>query len=102
MNYDLDMPPYVEDMARWLDDETCLHPCNGESAYRGFEITMGMLRSVVQRGQIQLPLTAGEPEIEALKRVLPEQALSLSSEVHRKEYPAGIVMRPETALTVGS
>jgi hypothetical protein len=23
------------------------HPCNGESAYEGFEITMAMLRSVV-------------------------------------------------------
>jgi predicted dehydrogenase len=102
MNYDLDMPPYVEDMARWLDDETCLHPCNGESAYRGFEITMGMLRSVVQRGQIQLPLGAGEAEIEALKRVLPEPAVILSGEVHSKEYPGGIVMKPKTLATVSS
>ena len=68
MNYDLDMPPYVQDMARWLDDEQCVHPCNGQSAYHGFEITMGMLRSVAEGGQIQLPLGRGESEIAALRR----------------------------------
>ena len=86
MNYDLEMPPYVEDMVRWLDDDKQVHPCNGECAYEGFEISMGMLRSVVQRGQIKLPLAAGEPEIEALKRVLPDQPVLVSSETHRKEY----------------
>jgi len=86
MNYDLEMPPYVEDMVRWLDDDKQVHPCNGECAYEGFEISMGMLRSVVQRGQIKLPLAAGEPEIEALKKVLPDQPVLVSSEIHRKEY----------------
>jgi len=86
MNYDLEMPPYIEDMVRWLDDDNQVHPCNGESAYEGFEIAMGMLRSVVQRGQIKLPLAAGEQEIEALKKVLPEQPVLVSSDVHRKEY----------------
>jgi len=86
MNYDLEMPPYVEDMVRWLDDDKQVHPCNGECAYEGFEISMGMLRSVVQRGQIKLPLAAGEPEIEALKKVLPDQPVVVSSEIHRKEY----------------
>jgi len=47
---------------------------------------MGMLRSVVQRGQIKLPLGEGEPEIEALKKVLPEQPVLVSSDVNRKEY----------------
>jgi len=40
MNYDLEMPPYIEDMVRWLDDDKQVHPCNGESAYEGFEIAM--------------------------------------------------------------
>ena len=88
MNYDLDMPPYVEDMARWLDDEAQVHPCNGESAHAGFEITMGMLRSVVQRGQIKLPLGPGEPELEALARILPEQPVLVSFEGNRTEYKA--------------
>ena len=92
MNYELDMPPYVEDMARWLDDDRCVHPCNGESAYQGFEITMAMLRSVEGRGQVALPLGAGEPEFELLRRILPVKAVLLSSEVHAKEYPGGIVI----------
>jgi len=86
MNYDLDMPPYIEDIARWLDDDSAVHPCNGESAYQGFEIAMGFLRSVVERGQIKLPLGPGEPEIDALGRVLPDQPVLLSSGVNRKEY----------------
>ena len=73
MNYDLDMPPYVDQMADWLDDDAKVHPCNGENAYQGFEIMMGLLRSVVGRGQIALPLGPGEPELELLKRVLPDR-----------------------------
>jgi predicted dehydrogenase len=86
MNYDLDMPPYVNDMADWLDDEAKVHPCNGESAYKGFEIAIGIVRSVVDRGQVKLPLGPGEPELEALARVLPDRPVLLSSEVNRKEY----------------
>jgi predicted dehydrogenase len=88
MSYELDMPPYVEDMARWLDDEVRVHPGNGESAYKGFEITMGILRSVVERGQIELPLGPGEPELEALKKVLPARPVLLSAAGNRKEYPS--------------
>ena len=88
MNYDIEMPPYVEDMVRWLDDDKKVHPCNGESAYEGFEITMGMLRSVVQHGQIAMPLGPGEAEIEALERVLPEQPVLVSGDHNRKEYHA--------------
>jgi predicted dehydrogenase len=86
MNYDLDMPPYVDEMADWLDDEARVHACNGESAYKGFEIAMGVLRSVVERGQVRLPLGPGEPELEVLRKVLPDRAVLLSSEVNRQEY----------------
>jgi predicted dehydrogenase len=86
MNYDRDMPFYVQDIARWLDDDNAVHPCNGESAYQGFEITMGILRSVAERGQIKLPLGPGEPELERLGRVLSEQPVVLSGEFNRKEY----------------
>jgi len=87
MNYDHDMPPYVDQMADWLDDDAKVHPCNGESAYRGFEITMAILRSVVERGQVKLPLGPGEPELEALRKVLPERPVLLANEGNRKEYP---------------
>ena len=72
MNYDNDMPPYVAQMADWLDDDAKVHECGGTSAYKGFEIMMGMCRSVVQRGQVALPLAAGEPELDALKRAMPD------------------------------
>ena len=68
------------------DDEKKIHPCNGESAHKGFEIAMGMLRSVVARGQVALPLGPGEPELEALARVLPDAPVLLSFEENRKQY----------------
>lgn len=86
MNYDLDMPPYIEDIARWLDDDDAVHPCNGESAYQGFEITMGLLRSVIRRAQIPLPLGPGEPELEALAAVLPRLPVLCSTEANRNNY----------------
>ena len=72
MDYDHDMPPYIQDIANWLDDDRRVHPCNGETAYKGFEVMMGALRSVVRRGKVTLPLGPGEPELEALQRVLPD------------------------------
>jgi predicted dehydrogenase len=88
MSYELDMPPYVDQMADWLDDEARVHPCHGESAYKGFEIMMGALRSVVERGQVTLPLGPGEPELEALRRALPDRPVLLSLEASRNEYPS--------------
>jgi len=71
MNYAHDMPPYVQQVADWLDDDAQVHPCNGESAFKGLQITMAMIRSVIQRGKVTLPLGPGDPEIEALESVLP-------------------------------
>ncbi|HZT70692.1 MAG TPA: Gfo/Idh/MocA family oxidoreductase [Terriglobia bacterium] len=71
MDYAHDMPPYIQEIADWLDDPNKVHPCNGESAYKGFEIMMGICRSAVHRGKIRLPLGPGEPELEALARALP-------------------------------
>lgn len=88
MDYTLDMPPYIEDIARWLDDDNTVHPCNGEDAYKGFEIVMAMVRSVVERGQVALPLPEGAPELEELTEALPEKPVLLSMLENRKEYPA--------------
>ena len=87
MNYDLDMPPYIADMAAWLDDDAAVHPCNGEEAFKGFEIMMGFCRSVVSRGQVGLPLPDGLAEIEELARVMPAKPVFLSMPESRKEYP---------------
>jgi predicted dehydrogenase len=72
MDYAHDMPPYVQQMADWLDDDSRIHPCNGESAYKGFEILMALCRSAVTRGKVKLPLGPGEPELDALAKALPE------------------------------
>jgi predicted dehydrogenase len=71
MDYAHDMPPYIQDMVDWLDDEKQVHPCNGETAFQGFQVMMGAMRSTVQRGKISLPLGPGEPELEALQKALP-------------------------------
>ena len=66
-----DQSLYIEDIALWLDGVK-VHPCNGESAYKGFELAMALLRSAIERKLIALPLGPGENEIEALKRIIPE------------------------------
>lgn len=86
MDYALDMPPYIEDMARWLDDDRAVHPCNGEDAYKGFEIMMAMVRSVVERRQVALPLPDGAPELEELAKVLPEKPVLLSMPENRTQF----------------
>ena len=69
-NAQLDQPPYIRDIAVWLDDPSRVHPCNGESAYKGFEIVMAICRSAALRRPVPLPLEPAEPETEMLARVL--------------------------------
>jgi predicted dehydrogenase len=70
MDYEHDMPPYIQDIANWLDDPNQVHPCNSETAFKGLEIMLAACRSVVQRGKVTLPLGPGEPELEALQQAL--------------------------------
>lgn len=70
MDYVHDMVPYIQEMADWLDDPNRLHPCDGETAYKGFEIMMAICRSATQGGKVKLPLGRGEPELEALQKAL--------------------------------
>jgi predicted dehydrogenase len=72
MDYTHDMPPYIQEMADWLDDPEKVHPCHGERAYKGFEIMMALCRSASQGGKVKLPLGPGEPELEELARALPD------------------------------
>ena len=86
MNYDLDMPPYVRQMAEWLDDEKKVHPCNFASAYKGFEIMMALCRSAAGGGQVALPLESPADELAMLAAKLPERKVILSSPNNAKEY----------------
>ena len=86
MNYEHDTPLYVQDIVAWLDDESRMHPCNGEDAYQGFEIMMAFCRSVVERGQIKLPLGPGYNELEALKAVLKNTPIFPTTPETAKQY----------------
>ena len=69
-NAQLDQPPYIRDIALWLDDPARVHPSNGESAFKGFEIVMAICRSAIERRKITLPLEPGEREMDRLARTL--------------------------------
>ena len=86
MNYDIDMPPYIQEMADWLDDDSKVHQCCFESAYKGFEIMMGLCQSAAKRGQVALPLAKGMDELKALKSAIPDRTVLVSSPVNEKEY----------------
>ena len=86
MNYDYDMPPYVQEMADWLDDDKKLHPCCFANAYKGFEMMAGFYRSVAEGGQIALPLTTGADEIALLKEKVPAKKVILTLGESAKEY----------------
>lgn len=86
MNYDLDMPPYIQEIADWLDDDARVHPCHFGSAYAGFEIMMAFCRSVAQRGQVALPLTEPMDELALLQQAVPDRRVLLSMNANAKEY----------------
>ena len=86
MNYEADVPPYIQEMADWLDDAKRVHSCNFASAYKGFEIMMALCRSAAQGGQVALPLQAGAEELKDLEKKLPAARVLLSSPVNSKEY----------------
>jgi len=86
MNYDLDMPPYIQQMADWLDDESKPHPCRFESAWKGFEIMMAICRSVAFGGQIAVPLDGPADELDLLKQKVPDRKVLLSMAANAKEY----------------
>lgn len=91
MNYDLDMPPYIADMAAWLDDDAAVHPCNLERAWDGFQTMMALVRSATSGGQVALPLADGPHELPALQAALDPRPPLASLAANLKEYPAALV-----------
>jgi predicted dehydrogenase len=86
MNYDADMPPYIQEMADWLDDDTKVHQCNLEHACLGAEVMLALQRSAAEGGQIPLPLTRGADEQALLKAKLGDQPVLVSFEQNKKEF----------------
>jgi len=89
MNYELDMPPYIQEMADWLDDEAKVHPCNFDHACLGAEIMLAFQRSAAEGGQVALPLAAGADEQAVLKAKLADRPVLVSFEQNRKEFGLG-------------
>jgi predicted dehydrogenase len=86
MNYDLDMPPYIQEMADWLDDDKKVHQCNFDHACLGAEIMLALQRSAAEGGQVALPLAAGADEQAMLKAKLADRPVLVSCEQNKKEF----------------
>jgi predicted dehydrogenase len=86
MNYDLDMPPYIQEMADWLDDDAKVHSCNFDHACQGAEIMLALQRSAAEGGQVALPLTVGADEQALLRAKLSADDVMVSCEANRKEF----------------
>ena len=87
MNYDLDMPPYIQEMADWLDDDRKVASMQFRARLPGRRNHAGhaAIRSF-RRRQVALPLTIGMDEQAALKEVLAARKVLVSCEVNAKEY----------------
>jgi predicted dehydrogenase len=86
MNYDADMPPYIQQMADWLDDDRKVHPCNLTHAALGAEVMFALQRSAAEGGQVALPLTTGADEQALLKAKLSDKPVLPSCEANKKEF----------------
>ena len=88
MDYVEDMPPYIQEMADWLDDDKKTHPCSFTNAYKGFEIMSALYGSAADGGQVALPLSSGQDEIKAFRDKLSSRKVLLSIPASAKEYGA--------------
>lgn len=85
MNYERDMPPYIQEIADWLDNKR-VHQCNFDHALLGGEIMLAMQRSAAQGGQVALPLNGGADEQALLKAHVAAHPVLVSCEQNRKEF----------------
>jgi hypothetical protein len=69
-----------------LDDEARPHPLRFERAYHGLDIVSALYRSVVDGGQIALPLTSGIDELAGLRARVPDRKVLMTLAESSKEY----------------
>ena len=63
---------YIADLAKWLDNDECLHPCNNEVTYHGYQIVMGACLSALERRKVDLPILDTSVDIfERMKKEFP-------------------------------
>ena len=85
MEYDQDMPGYIDDIAKWLNDSV-EHPCSFSNAYTNFETWQAMYRSYFNGGQIELPLKDSMDEIAELRERMSEKKLITTFGESNNEY----------------
>jgi predicted dehydrogenase len=86
MDYDHDMAPYVQEMVDWLDDDSKPHPLRFERAFHGLEIMSALYRSAIEGGQVALPLTTGQDELDGLRGRVPNRKVMMTLAESAKEY----------------
>ncbi|MCJ7473002.1 MAG: hypothetical protein MUP02_09385 [Actinobacteria bacterium] len=85
MDYHQDMPEYIDDIAKWLNDGI-EHPCSFSNAYTNFQMWQAMYYSYFEGGQITLPLQKIMNEIDELKKKMPEKKLIVTFDESKNEY----------------
>ena len=85
MDYDQDMPGYIDDIAKWLNDGI-EHPCNFLNAYTNFETWQAMYCSYLEGGQVSLPLKYTIDEIKELKEKMSGKKLISTFDESNNEY----------------
>jgi predicted dehydrogenase len=66
-------PPYLRDLADWLDDDARIHPCNVDISYHGFEILEGLCISALDNTRVDLPIANADVDAVArMRRELPD------------------------------
>ena len=85
MAYDIDMPPYIQEMADCLNNPGQAHQCCFANAYKGFEIMMAILRSAANGGQQGVPLGEGPIELDTLKETLSDAPV-IANPVNQEEF----------------
>lgn len=86
MDYALDMPPYVRQMAEWLDDDSVTHPCSFDRALSGAEVVFAMQRSAARSGQVALPLGEPAEEQQMLAKAIGNSPALASSAHNAQEF----------------
>ncbi|MFX0136501.1 MAG: Gfo/Idh/MocA family protein [Candidatus Hodarchaeota archaeon] len=84
-NYEHDTSKYIDDIANWLEKDL-IHECNFFNAFSGFEIMIGIYRSIITGGQITFPIKKGINEIEMLAKKLRNSKLFATLYEGKKIY----------------
>ena len=75
---------YIKDFALWMDDESCVHPCNVDISCHGYEILEAIYQSALNNTRVDIPaqnhdgnlLSRMEEELADIKTYIPNPKLN--------------------------